>query len=72
MWEEHPDYQKAQMRIIGLLLAGLLGFGVLFAVGERDWDLLEQILLITGALLMAIGLVLGFGWALIKILTRKS
>ena len=71
MWEEHPEYQKAQMRLIGLGLAALTIVGIIYSAHEHDWDLLRQILLMARGVLMALALVLGFVWTLVKVFTRK-
>ena len=71
MWEEHPEYQKAQMRLIGLGLAALTIVGIIYAACEPGWDLLRQMLLMAGGLIIALGLIFGFVRALVKIFTRK-
>jgi len=71
MWEEHPEYQKAQMRLIGLGLLALTIIGILYAAREQDWDLLRQVFLMAGGLIIALCLISGFVWTLIKIFTRK-
>jgi hypothetical protein len=71
MWEEHPDYQKAQARLIGLGLALIvIGYSA-YAIVERDWDLLRWVLMLAGAFIVALALVFGFVWTLMKIFTRK-
>jgi len=59
------------MRLTGLGLAALAVLGGIIAIKDLDWDLLRQILLMTGALIIALGLAFGFMWALVKIFTRK-
>jgi hypothetical protein len=71
MWEEHPEYQKQQARLIGLLLAGIAVFYAGYAIVEHDWVLLKQVLLFTGAFIIALGLVFGFVWTLMKIFIHK-
>jgi len=71
MWEEHPEYQKQQMRLIGLGVAALVIIYIGFAVRQRDWDLLTQILMFVGAFVVAFGLVFGVVSTLMKIFTRK-
>jgi hypothetical protein len=71
MWEEHPDYQKAQARLIGLGMALIvIGYSI-YAIVEQDWDLLRHILLFAGAFIFALALIFGFVWMLMKIFTRK-
>jgi uncharacterized membrane protein len=71
MWEEHPEYQKAQTRLIGFLLLLLLIVTVISLAVAHDWDSLKQVLLFAGAFIIALGLVFGFVWLLVKIFTRK-
>jgi len=70
MWEEHPWYQKQQMKTIGVLIVVLFVVYVGYAVSEHDWHLLRQILLYGAALLIAMGLLSGTAWLLVKIFTR--
>ena len=70
MWEEHPDYQKLQAGVIGLLLVGILVFFIVGSIVERDWEMLKQTLLFAGAFLAAIGLLSGTAWLAVKLLTR--
>ena len=71
MWEEHPEYQKSQMRFIGIGVALLVAIYIVFAVSNRDWDLLWQILLFVGAFACVIGLFSGGAWLLVRLLTKK-
>ena len=71
MWEEHPEYQKSQMRLIGIGAALLVVIYIIFAVSNHDWDLLRQILLFVGAFVLAIGLFTGGAWLLVRLLTKK-
>jgi hypothetical protein len=71
MWEEHPEFQKQQARLIAVLLLFVVIFYVVAAIATRDWDLLEQVLLYTGAFVIAFGLLFSFVWVLMKIFTRK-
>ena len=70
MWDEHPESQKAQAKLIGVILVLLFIYGVVYCILERDWDLLGQVLLFAGALVVAIGLLSGTAWLLVKIFTR--
>ncbi|MBP9900150.1 MAG: hypothetical protein V9H26_18935 [Verrucomicrobiota bacterium] len=70
MWEEQPEYQKSQAKLIGVVLGLLFIYGVVYCISERDWDLLGQVLLFAGALVVAIGLLSGTAWLLVKIFTR--
>ncbi len=71
MWEEHPEYQKSQMRLIGIGVALLVAIYIIYAVSDRDWSLLRQILLFVGAFVFVLGLFSGSAWLLVKILSRK-
>ena len=71
MWEEHPEYQKQQARLIGLGVAALVVIYIVFAVRQRDWDLLKQILMFIGAFVVAFGFVFCVVWTLMKIFTPK-
>jgi hypothetical protein len=71
MWEEHPEYQKYQARMIGVLLVLLVVGFAGYAVDERDWDLLKQVFLFTAAFLVAAVLLVGFAWVLMRIITWK-
>jgi uncharacterized membrane protein len=72
MWEEHPEYQKAQARLIGVLLLLLLIVSVVSLAVAHDWDSLKQVLLFAGAFIIALGLVFCVVWMLMKIFTRKN
>jgi len=50
MWEEHPAYQKAQAKVIGLLVVLLFIASVIYCVSNRDWDLLRFVLYAGGSL----------------------
>ena len=71
MWEEHPEYQKAQARLIGFLLLLLLIVCVVSFIVARDWDSLKQVLLFAGAFVFVLCLFSGGAWILVKIFTRK-
>lgn len=57
--------------MIGALLILLAVACLGNAVVKRDWDLLGQILLFAGAFTVALGLVVGIVWMLVKIFIRK-
>ena len=71
MWEEHPEYQKAQAKMIGVGLVLLFIAGVVYSISERDWHLLRQVLLFAAAFVFCIGLMSGTAWLVVKILTRR-
>lgn len=70
MWEEHPECQKQQAKMIGVLVVFTIILYIGYAIKERDWDLLRQVLLYSGALIISLGLLSGTAWLFVKILTR--
>jgi len=71
MWEEHPEYQKSQMRLIGIGVALWVAVYIVFSISNRDWDLLRQILLFVGAFVFVFGLFSGGAWLLVRLFTKK-
>jgi hypothetical protein len=71
MWEEHPEYQKQQARIIGVIVAGVIVLYLGYAVVNRDWDMFRGVCLVVGGVVLALSLVVGFVWLLVKFLTRR-
>jgi hypothetical protein len=71
MWEEHPENQKKQARLTGIIILLLLALFLGYAVVHHDWDLFRQTLLIAGALVTAIGILSGAAWLLVRILSRR-
>lgn len=72
MWEEHPEYQKQQMLLIGILLAVLFVVTAGDAIVQHEWGFLRFILLIAGALLFSLALLSGTAWLVVRIVTRWS
>ena len=70
MWEEHPAYQKAQARMIGLLVAMLFVCSAIYCVSKRDWDLLRLVLYAGAGLFAALALLPVAAWLIIKVLRR--
>jgi hypothetical protein len=70
MWEEHPSYQKQQAVMIGLVVFGCIIWCAGSAMANHDWQLLRQVLLFTGALLLTLGLLSGTVWLVVRIFTR--
>jgi hypothetical protein len=70
MWEEHPEYQKNQARMIGVLIIVCLALAAGSAVVERDRDSLKVVLLGAGVLMVVLGLLSGLAWLLVKVFTR--
>ena len=71
MWEEHPEYQKAQASVIGVGLVLLLIAGIIYCISERDWSSLRQVLLFAGALVLCLALLSGIAWLLVRVFTRR-
>ena len=71
IWEDHPEYQKQQARWIGGLLLLLLVVCVVSFIASRDWDSLKQVLLLTGAFILVLGLFSGSAWLVVRIFTKK-
>jgi hypothetical protein len=71
MWEEHPEYQKAQAKMIGIGLALLFLVEAGFCISQHDWDSLRQVCLIAGAILLSLVLLSGAGRLLVRIFVRK-
>jgi hypothetical protein len=71
MWEEHPEYQKSQMRLIGWIVASVIVLYLAWAAVHRDWEMFRGICLVVGGVILVLSLVVGCVWLLIKILTRR-
>jgi hypothetical protein len=72
MWEENPEYQKAQAKMIGIGLVLLFVAGVVFCVLERDWHLLGELFKFAGALVFCMGLLYGAARLLVRILGQSA
>ena len=70
MWEEHPEYQKQQARMIGLGVLALLLLYLGYAIIHRDWDLLKTTLQAAVALVIALGILSGSVWLLVRFVSR--
>src|SRR6476469_2256910 len=70
MWEEHPAYQKAQAKIIGLLVLVLFIGSVVYCVSKRDWDLLRLVLYAGAGLVVALAVFPLFAWIIVRALGR--
>ena len=71
MWEEHPEYQKSQARMIGLLILGAFIYYLGSAIIDRDWELFKNTLKAGGCFLTALGILSGSVWILVKLFTRQ-
>ncbi len=72
MWEEHPSYQKQQAAIIGLIVLALVLLYLGYAAVHRDWDLFTGTLKFAAALLIALGILSGSAWVIVRLLTRRG
>ena len=71
MWEEQPEYQKAQAKMMGVGVVLAFLAGVVFCVSRREWHLLRQVLLMGGAFAFCMGLLSGTAWLLVRIFARR-
>ena len=56
--------------MIGLIVLAVFAVYLGSAVIHQDWDLLKMTLLVGGCLVVALGILSGSAWLLVKILTR--
>jgi len=70
MWEEHPEYQKSQMRLIGWIVAAVIVYFLIWAAVQREWDIFFDICLVVGGVALVLSLLVGLVWLVVKILTR--
>ena len=71
MWEEHPEYQKAQARMIGLLVLMVFLCSLIYYVSKRDWDLFRQVLYAGVGLLVALAIFPFAAWVFVKVVGRR-
>jgi protein-S-isoprenylcysteine O-methyltransferase Ste14 len=71
MWEEHPEHQKQQARFVGWIVAGVIALYLVYAVVHHDWDLFRGVCIFVGGVILALGLIVGCVWLLVKILTKR-
>ena len=70
MWEEHPEYQKAQAKAIGVLVI-LLFVGVFIdRFAEGGWDQARGVLVFFSCFIAAFALLPLTAWVLINVLKR--
>ena len=72
MWEEHPGYQKQQMRFIGWIVASVIVLYLAWAAVHHDWEMFRGIWLVGGGVILVLSLVVGCVWLLIRILTKRQ
>ena len=70
MWEEHPQYQKQQARMVGLIVLGLFALYLGWALVHGDWELLKGTLMVGGCFVAALGILSGSAWLLMQMFTR--
>jgi hypothetical protein len=70
MWEEHPAYQKAQAKMIGLLVLALFTALVIYCVSNRDWELLRSVLYAATSLAVALAVLPLVAWGIVWAVTR--
>jgi hypothetical protein len=71
MWEAHPAYQKAQAKMIGLLvLASFIG-SVICCLSNRDWELLRSVLYAAVGLIVALAVLPLLAWGIVRAATRR-
>ncbi|MEJ0089488.1 MAG: hypothetical protein WDM80_07060 [Limisphaerales bacterium] len=71
MWEEHPEYQKQQARLVGWIVAGVVVLYLGYAAVHHDWDMFRGVCLVFGGVILVLSLVVGMVWLLVRILTRR-
>ncbi len=71
MWEEHPWYQKQQAKTLGVVLLTVLLIYSAYFIIEGDWNYLKNLWIVTVALVVIMGLLVGFVWMLLKIFGPK-
>ncbi len=70
MWEEHPEYQKRQARMIGLIVLALLLLYLGYAIIHRDRNVLKTTLQVAAAVIIALGVLSGSAWLVVRFFTR--
>jgi predicted membrane channel-forming protein YqfA (hemolysin III family) len=66
MWEEHPAYQKAQAKMIGVLVLVTFIASIIYCVFEQDWDALRLVIYAGGGLVAALALLPLVAWLIVK------
>ncbi len=70
MWEEHPEYQKAQARMIGLLVLAVFIGSALYGVAKHNWEILRLVLYAGVGLILAVAVLSLGGRLVVKALSR--
>lgn len=71
MWEEHPEYQKQQAKMIGVLILLVFALYVGYCIEEQDWALLKSVLEFAGAFIAVLAVFPICAWLLVKLLKRN-
>ncbi len=72
MWEEHPEYQKSQAKMIGLLVLMVFIGSLIYFASKRDWDLLWQVLYAGAASVVALAIFPIAAWVVIRLVARRG
>jgi len=72
MWEEHPEYQKHQAKMIGGLIVLVLVLSIGYCIKKQDRDLLKNVLELAAAFLVGLALLPIFAWLIVKLLKRST
>jgi hypothetical protein len=64
MWEEHPEYQKQQAKLLGVLLVLLFIYGMMIA---DDWEDRKQVITFAACFVAAAATFPLVAWFLIKL-----
>lgn len=70
MWEEHPEYQKHQAKMIGVLILLVLALYIGYSIKERDWDLLKNVIEFTGAFVVVLAAFPLCAWFILKLIKK--
>jgi hypothetical protein len=71
MWEEHPEFQKQQARVAGWIVVSVIVLYLVYAAVHQEWDLFRGVCLVVGGVTLALSLVVGIVWLLVRILKRR-
>jgi hypothetical protein len=70
MWEEDPAYQKAQARMVGLLVLLLFIGSASYCALNRDWEGMRLVLYAGFGLAVALALFSLAAWLVVKAVAR--
>lgn len=72
MWEEHPEYQKHQAKMLGVLILLVWVLYVGHSIEEHDWDLLKSIIAFTGAFAAVVAAFPIGAWLIVKLIKKMG